>query len=74
MAVDYTFFLHENHRFGTELFVRHRILSENKKAQCVSDRVTYIVMSGRWCNIIVLNVYERNEKKSDYSKGISIGN
>ena len=50
--------------------MHHRILSENKRAQCVSDRVTYIVMRGRWCNIIFLNVHERNEEKSDYLKDI----
>ena len=32
------------------------------------DRVSYIVMRGRWCNIIVLNVHTPSEEKSDESK------
>ena len=28
----------------------------------------HIVLRGRWCNIIVLNVHETSEDKSDYSK------
>ena len=31
----------------------------------VSDRVSYIVLTGRWCNIIVLNVHGPCEEKSD---------
>jgi len=30
--------------------------------------MSYIVLRGRWCNIIVLNVYAPNEEKHDYSK------
>jgi len=28
----------------------------------------YIVLRGRWCNIIVLNVHAPSEDKSDFSK------
>jgi hypothetical protein len=34
----------------------------------VSARVSYIVLRGRWCNIIVLNVHAPSEGKSDESK------
>jgi len=34
----------------------------------VSDRKSYIVLSGRWCSFIVLNVHARTEEKSDDSK------
>ena len=34
----------------------------------VSDRVSYIVMRGRWCNVIVLNVHAPREEKSDDSR------
>jgi len=34
----------------------------------VSARVSYIVLRGRWCNIIVLNVHAPSEGKSDGSK------
>ena len=43
-------------------------VSAVKTAEFVSDRVSYIVLRGRWCNIIVLNVHAPSEKKSDDSK------
>ena len=30
--------------------------------------MSYILLRGRWCNIIVLNVHATNEEKSDDSK------
>jgi hypothetical protein len=38
------------------------------RVKFVSDRVSYIVLRGRWCNIIVLNVHAPSEDKSDDSK------
>jgi hypothetical protein len=34
----------------------------------VSDRISYIVLRGCWCNVIVLNACAPNEEKSDDSK------
>ena len=48
-------------------FVHHRIVSA-VTVEFVSDRVSYIVLRGRWCNIIVLNVHAPSEDKSDDSK------
>jgi hypothetical protein len=31
----------------------------------ISDRKTYIILSGCWCNIVVLNVHAPCEDKSD---------
>ena len=28
----------------------------------------YMVLRGRWCNIIVLNVHSHNKEKNDHSK------
>ena len=38
------------------------------RVEFLSDRMSYIVLRGRWCNIIVLNVRARSEKKSDNSQ------
>ena len=45
-----------------------RIASAVKRVEFVSDRVSYIVLRGRWCNIIVLNVHAPSEEKSDALK------
>ena len=49
-------------------FVHRRIVSAVKRVQFVSDRVSYTVLRGRWCNIIVLYVHAPSEEKSDNSK------
>jgi hypothetical protein len=48
--------------------VHQRIASAVKKVESVSDRLSYIVLRGRWCNIIVLNVHAPSEEKSDEKK------
>ena len=53
---------------GTVFFVHHRIVSAVKRVEFVSNRVSYIVLRGRGCNIIVLNVHALSEEKSDDSR------
>jgi hypothetical protein len=67
-ARDYNFFYrkrNENYQLGTGYFVQHRIISAVKRVQFVSDRVSYTVLRGCCCNIIVLNVHEPSEEKSN---------
>ena len=70
-AGDYNFFygnVGENHQLGTGYFVHQRIASAVKRVEFVSDRMSYRVLKGRWCNIIVLNVHAPSEEKSYNSK------
>jgi len=53
---------------GIGFFVHQKIASAVKRVKFVSDRVSYIVLRGRWCNIIVLNVRAPSEEKSDEAK------
>ena len=67
-AGDYSFFYgkgNEHQQLGTGFFVHHRNVSAVKRVEFVSDRVSYIVLRGRWCNIIVLNVHVPSEDKGD---------
>ena len=46
----------------------NRILTPVKTVESVSDRMSYIVLRGHWCNIIVLHEHAPTKKKSDDSK------
>jgi hypothetical protein len=45
--------------------VHKRIISAVKRVEFVSDRMPYIILRGRWCRIIVLNVHAPTEDKTD---------
>jgi hypothetical protein len=60
MKGDYTLFYesgNEDHELGTEVFVYKRIIPSVKGVEFVSDRKSYIILKGRWCDIIALNVH-----------------
>jgi hypothetical protein len=58
----------ENHELGTGSFVHKRIILTAKRIEFVSDRMSYILLRGRWCHIIVLNAHAPTEDKTDNVK------
>jgi hypothetical protein len=45
--------------------VHKRIIVAVKKVEFVSDGMSYIILRGRWCHVIVLNVHAPMEDKAD---------
>jgi hypothetical protein len=67
-AGEYTFFygnVNENHNLVTGVFWHKIIISSVKRVWLVSDRMSYIILRGRWCHIIVLNVHAPTQDKAD---------
>jgi exonuclease III len=67
-AEDYMFFYgkgNEDHQLGTGFFVHKRIMSAVRRVEFVSDWMSYIILRGCWCNIIVLNEHAPCEDTSD---------
>jgi hypothetical protein len=43
----------------------HTKLSAVRRVQFVSDRMSYIILRGCWCHIIVLNIRASTEDETD---------
>jgi hypothetical protein len=48
--------------------VHKRVISAVKGVEFVNDRMSYIILRGCWCHIIVLNVHFPTEDKTDAVK------
>jgi hypothetical protein len=44
---------------GTGFFALNRNISAVKRVNFVSDRMSYIKLNGRYCDIVLLNVHAR---------------
>jgi len=64
----------EHYQLGTEFILHHGVVLAVIRVEFVSDIISYIVLRGRWCNIIVLNAHAPREKISDDSKDSFIRN
>jgi hypothetical protein len=65
-AEGYIFFYGEgngDHQLGVSFSVHKRIVSADRTVQFTSDRPSYIILRGCWCNIIVLNAHAECEDK-----------
>jgi hypothetical protein len=56
-AEDYTFLYgerNEDYQLGTGSFLHKKFVSAVRKVDSFSDRMSYIILRGCWCNIIVM--------------------
>jgi hypothetical protein len=56
--------------FGSKFFVHHRVVLAVQRVEFFSDRMSYIVLRGRCCDIIIVNAQAQTQEESDDSKHI----
>jgi hypothetical protein len=64
-AREYTFFYTKGNENCEFFFVHNRIISAVKRVEFVNDRMSCIILRGRWCYIFVLNAHATTEDKTD---------
>jgi alpha-glucuronidase len=68
LAENYTFFYeegNEDHQLGRGFLLDKVISSAVRKFAFINNRISYIILRGRWCNIIVFNVHNVCENESE---------
>jgi hypothetical protein len=58
----------KNHELGAGFLVHKRIILAVKRVEFVSDRMSCIILRGRWCHFIALNVHTPTEDITDNVK------
>jgi hypothetical protein len=58
----------ENHELGTGFLFRKKIVSTVKKFEFVSDRMSYIILRGHLCHLIIQNIHAPTEDKIGVAK------
>jgi hypothetical protein len=59
-ADDYTFLYgngNSDRHLGTGFLIHKGIILAVRKIEFVSDAIPYLILKGRWCDIVVLNVH-----------------
>jgi exonuclease III len=72
-AGDYIFFMEKENKIinwkRDFLYTKeYVVVSAVKRAEFVSDRMSYMVLKGLWFNITIVNVHAPSQEKSDDSK------
>jgi len=66
----YTFYYRgtQSHDFGTGFLIKKNILPAVQNIKFVNERLSYVMIRTRWCNIVLINVCAPTEVANDNDK------